>query len=75
MSKIWYCKIGETTEERLREKFPQSGADYPMRRAVESAYYEITGEYPDFIFSGWNAELTESERAVVENRVPEEMKR
>lgn len=60
-SKTWYCKIGETDPANV----PQGG-DFPMRRAIEKAYHEITGEWPDFIFSGWGAQLTEGERAVVE---------
>ncbi len=61
---IWYCKIGET-----KGKLPM-GSDAPMRMAVRKAYGEITGGEPSFIFSGWGAELTEPERAVVENRLP-----
>ena len=61
--KIWSCKIGECAS------VPE-GADHPMRKAIERAYEEITGEKPVFIFSGWGAELTEPERAVVENRPP-----
>jgi hypothetical protein len=41
-----------------------------MRQAVAEAYERITGIEPDFIFSGWGAELNESERAVVEDRLP-----
>lgn len=61
---IWACKIGEAGV--LHER----GLDLPMRKAVAAAYREITGEEPDFIFSGWRGELTEPERAVVENRLP-----
>lgn len=63
--KIWDCKIGEIDPNLLPK-----GADWPMRRAVEEAYYELTGEWPKFIFSGWGAELDEYERAVVEDRPP-----
>lgn len=62
--KIWQCKIGEVGAAKL-----PSGADFPMRQAVAEAYKRITGEDCDFIFSGWGAELTESERAVVEDRL------
>ena len=62
-AKIWYCKVGEVASVPF-------AADPPMREAVENAYYAITGEYPKFVFSGWGAELTEPERAVVENRLP-----
>ena len=63
--KIWTCKIGECDESDLR-----SGSDLPMRRAVEKAYAEVTLLTPAFIFSGWAGELTEGERAVVEDREP-----
>lgn len=63
--KVWSCKIGEIDAKKL-----PSGSDLPMRRAVAIAYKEITGEDPEFIFSGWGAELTEPERAVVEDREP-----
>jgi hypothetical protein len=42
-----------------------------MRQAVEKAYRELTGEDPEFIFSGWGGRLDESERAVVEDRLPD----
>jgi hypothetical protein len=61
--RVWYCKIGEI--EGIPEEVPH-GADYPMRRAVERAYRELTGENPDFIFSGWGAQLDETERAVAD---------
>lgn len=59
--KIWDCKIGEIDAAKL-----PLGADLPMRRAIEDAYYRLTGEYPQFLFSGWGGKLTESERAVVD---------
>lgn len=63
--KIWSCKIGEVDGKKLPR-----GCDFPMRQAVEKAYREITGEDPIFIFSGWDAELTESEREVVNEHSP-----
>lgn len=63
--KIWSCKIGEVDAALLPK-----GSDFPMRQAVARAYKEITGIEPNFIFSGWAAELEECERAVVENREP-----
>ena len=53
---IWSCKIGCMGIINL-----PSGADWPMRLAVSKAYYDITGKYPDFIFSGWSGVLTSSE--------------
>lgn len=61
--RTWYCKIGEAVPL-------VNAADSPMRDAIARAYEEITGVKPDFIFSGWGAELTEPERAVVEDRLP-----
>jgi hypothetical protein len=63
---IWFCKIGQVA----REDVPQAG-DGPMRDAVERAYKRTTGHDPQFSFSGWSAELTESERAAVEDRLPD----
>lgn len=60
----WSCTIGEA------ELGFRIGADAPMREAVAEAYERITGEKPKFIFSGWGAELTEPQRAVVEDRLP-----
>lgn len=64
MVKIWDCKIGEIDSARLPK-----GSDAPMRKAVAKAYRELTGEDPVFIFSGWGAQLTEAERAVVDGKV------
>lgn len=61
---IWECKIGGPIGGLSMD------ADFSMRQAVAKAYREITGEYPQFIFSGWASKLTESQRAVVENRLP-----
>lgn len=63
--KIWTCKIGEVEEGVLA-----LGADAPMRDAARNMYRSLTGREPNFIFSGWGGELTESERAVHENRLP-----
>ena len=56
--KIWTCKIGEVDNV-------SDGADLPMRLAIKRAYYELTGQYPVFLFSGWAGQLTEIERAEV----------
>jgi hypothetical protein len=62
MQKIWDCKIGFAVE------LPD-GADAPLRRAIRDAYMELTGKEPDFIFSGWGAELTDAEAAVVSEKI------
>lgn len=62
---IWQCKVGEASAASI----PQ-GADAPMRDAVQRAFRRVTGEDAEFVFSGWSAELTEGERAVVEDRMP-----
>lgn len=64
--KIWSCKIGEVDARYL-----PNGADGPMRDAMAKVYRKLTFRDPQFIFSGWGAELTEGERAVVDNRTPE----
>ena len=62
MEKIWTCKIGECDNSILPD-----GADLPMREAVEKVYFDLTGEQPTFLFSGWGGELDEFERKVVDN--------
>lgn len=59
--KIWTCKIGECDSVNLAP-----GADLPMRIAISTAYRQMTGKEPDFIFSGWTGELTKEERAIVD---------
>ena len=59
--KIWTCKVGEVEVGKL-----SFGADAAMRKAVKEAYFDLTGEYPVFVFSGWGGELTDSERAIVD---------
>ena len=61
---IWTCKIGGPAIQF------QSGADAPMRQAAQAAFKQVTGNDEAFCFSGWGGELTEPERAVVENRLP-----
>ena len=62
--RIWTCKIGGPVPAL------PDGADYPMREAIELAYLKLTGREAQFNFSGWGGELTEPERAVVEDRLP-----
>ena len=64
MGNIWSCKIGE-----VEHKLP-SGSGGPLRQAVAEAYRKLTGQEPDFNFSGWGAALTESERAAVGGPMP-----
>lgn len=62
---VWYCKVGDADRAAL-----PNGADLPMRKAVEEAFRQLTGDYPRFCFSGWGQTLTEPELAVVEDREP-----
>lgn len=61
--KTWSCKIGGRTAV-------PDGSDKTMRDAVERAYREAAGEDCLFLFSGFGAQLTEPELAVVEDREP-----
>lgn len=63
--RIWTCKIGGDVGDL------PPGSDFPMRQAVERAYYELTGKQSEFNFSGWGGALDEGERACVENRLPD----
>lgn len=68
--KIWSCKIGECEEKDLLRDGKYYGADTPMREAITKAYIEVTGHEPNFIFSGWGAELTDIEREVAKGTTP-----
>lgn len=57
---VWTCKIGT-----LHAHSRISGADGPMRNAVEAAFKQVTGLDCDFTFSGWGGELTPEELDVV----------
>lgn len=59
----WTCKVGAFGEIQL-----PLGSDSPMRNAVAEAYKQVTGIYPTFCFSGWGENLTEYERAIVEEK-------
>jgi hypothetical protein len=65
--RTWMCRIGETRNVK-------HGADLPMREIVSAGYFALTGEEPDFIFSGWGDELPEEYRAVHEDREPDHEK-
>lgn len=56
----WNCKIGLIGEVNL-----PPGADATMRRAVEDAFFALTGKHAEFNFSGWGAKLTDLEYGVV----------
>ena len=60
---VWSCKIGFADTDKLPK-----GADFPMRRAIEKAFIEITGKDPKFIFSGWGAKLTKTESEIVNGK-------
>lgn len=64
MTNIWTCKVGTS------DNVP-AGGDLPMRLAVEAAFKQLTGDDPEFNFSGWAGKLTEVERAVVQDRLPD----
>lgn len=59
---IWTCKIGDAPPL-------MRGADLPMRNAIAAAFKEATGQEAAFIFSGWDGQLTATERAVVNDEL------
>ncbi len=61
--RIWNCKIGE-----VDMKYLPDGADFPMRQAIKAAYREITGQDPQFLFSGWAGQLDDSEREYLKRK-------
>lgn len=61
--RVWSCKVGGIVGE-----IPM-GSDLPMRRAIQEAFRQVTGAYPDFTFSGWGETLTENERIIAYGHV------
>ena len=61
MTNSWFCLIGEVDWAKL-----PPGADLPMRIAIQKAFHDLTGEWPQFTFSGWGAQPDENQRAVIE---------
>ena len=59
--RIWTCTIGEADDAKV-----PGGADAPMRQAIADAYFKLTGERPQFIFSGWAGELSTIQRRIVD---------
>lgn len=57
---VWQCKIGIVGSVPL-----PMGCDWPMRQAIREAFFRLTGVQADFVFSGWNAELTDGELRVL----------
>lgn len=68
---IWRCKVGILGQLEVPD-----GGDAPMRDAIYRAFRRTIGVDPEFTFtfSGWSAELTEAELAVVEDREPDRSK-
>lgn len=58
--KCWECKIGPQPYD-----LPM-GSDSPMRKAVEQAYFKLTGKHPEWCFSGWSSDLNEFEKMSLE---------
>lgn len=70
METMWTCKVGVLYGIEL-----PCAADSPMREAIAKAFLELTGEEPDFIFSGWSGRLNPIELAIVKddyNLIPED---
>lgn len=61
---VWQCRIGSASQ------LPP-GADGPLRDAVEAAYEQLVGKSAEACFSGWGNEFSESELAVIQNRLPD----
>jgi NTP pyrophosphatase (non-canonical NTP hydrolase) len=58
----WECKIGSINGVEI-----PSGGDFPMREAVEKAYFDLTGIHAQACFSGWGSVFTESEKKIILN--------
>lgn len=51
---VWECAIGGRDPVTV-----PPGGDLPMRRAVEQAFFELTGEHAEYTYSGWGRKFTD----------------
>jgi len=52
----WVCVVGPIERDKLPD-----GSDLPMRWAVQSAFENVTGEWPGVCSSGWGCDEAEAE--------------
>jgi hypothetical protein len=67
---VWSCKVGFVDAHTLHPPNKYIPHDAPMRNAVVAAFVLLFGREPDFIFSGWNTDLDESEMRCVDREKP-----
>lgn len=64
--KVWECQVGGFIPDL------PPGSDGPMRQAISNAYFNLTGQYPEFLFSGWGRTLTDIQRKAAYPNVTQE---
>jgi hypothetical protein len=57
---FWTCVVGPADQNKLPK-----GCDLPMRMAVQAAFANMTGEYPDICSSGWGSDSKTAAEASV----------
>ena len=55
---VWECAVGGKSPVIV-----PSGGDFPMRQAVEKAFFDLTGKHPEMCYSGWGRKFTDKARA------------
>lgn len=51
---VWECAVGGRSPVIV-----PSGGDFPMRQAVEKAFFDLTGQHPEMCYSGWGRKFTD----------------
>jgi hypothetical protein len=51
---VWECAVGGKDPVIV-----PSGGDFPMRQAVEKAFFDLTGKHPEMCYSGWGRKFTD----------------
>ena len=57
----WTCVVGPCESSKL-----PNGADFPMRQAIKQVVFNMTGEYPENVWSGWGCD--EDEKNAILNK-------
>lgn len=64
MISLWQCKLGGTASAP-----PEF--DALARDLLRALYVNLTGAEPDLVTSGWDGELTATERRILHDRYPD----
>lgn len=63
---VWECAVGGRSPVIV-----PNGGDFPMRQAVEKAFFDLTGQNPEMCYSGWGRKFTDKVSPAVQDVLAE----